>query len=260
MALFIPCWFSYTLILLVINMFLPYRLLAQEFKRNGCWTAFVQYQRTSCKYEVCNQRIDFLTKCKQSEIIPKFLKFRIPNNGCFDEKSIQEFQRKLLAKELINAKNHRLQLETRLSEKINNLKTTTPEKLIPSVVLYVRSAKHEARAKQRVTHNKKLLQLSDEQERPLFSVDNTVVLHRLDSSPPQFVINTLSLGPKNAVLDQFNPKDILAEVDLLLAHCKTHNIPQKIITDINVKTLNYIKKCKKIISMYTANKEVSQRE
>ena len=74
------------------------------------------------------------------------------------------------------------------------------------------------------------------------------MLHQLDVSPPQFVMNTLSLGPKNAVLDNFNPKDVLAEVDLLLAHCKTHNVSQKIMTDINLKTLNYIKKCKRMKS------------
>ena len=133
---------------------------------------------------------------------------------------------------------------------MDNLRTLIPKKLILSVVLYVRSAKHEIKDKQRLTHNKKLLQLSEEQERPLFSVDNTVVLHQLDNSPPAFVMTTLSLGPKNAVLDNFNPNDILAEVDLLLAHCKQHKVSQKImtLTDINLKTLNYIKKCKRLKS------------
>ena len=59
-------------------------------------------------------------------------------------------------------------------------------------------------------------------------------------------MDTLSLGPKNAVLDRFDPKDILAEVDGLLYYCKSKNVPDEIITDINVKTLAYIKKCKKM--------------
>ena len=59
-------------------------------------------------------------------------------------------------------------------------------------------------------------------------------------------METLALGPKNAVLDRFDPKDVLAEVDGLLYHCKVNNVPDETITDINVKTLTYIKKCKKM--------------
>ena len=57
---------------------------------------------------------------------------------------------------------------------------------------------------------------------------------------------TLSLGPKNSIMDTFNAKDILAEVDGLLYHCKTRDVGEDIITDINVKTLSYIKKCKQM--------------
>ena len=59
-------------------------------------------------------------------------------------------------------------------------------------------------------------------------------------------METLSLGPKNAVLDRFDPKEVLAEVDGLLYHCKKNKVSDEIITDINVKTLTYIKKCKKL--------------
>ena len=113
-------------------------------------------------------------------------------------------------------------------------------------MVYVRAAKHATRREQKRTHSKKLAQLSEEQQRPLFNVGNTVVLHNLDSAPPQYVLDTLSLGPKNSVLDRFNPKDVLAEVDLLLAHCKQNNVSQQLMTEINVKTLQYIKKCKKL--------------
>ena len=95
------------------------------------------------------------------------------------------------------------------------------------------------------THNKKLLALSEEQEKPLFNVRNSVMLHNLDEVPPKFVMDTLSLGPKNSVLDRFDPKDILAELDGLLSYCKVNNVDDEIVTDINMKTINYIKKCKK---------------
>ena len=97
-------------------------------------------------------------------------------------------------------------------------------------------------------HNKKLLALSEEQQRPLFSVQNTVILHELDETPPKYVMDTLSLGPKNSVLEKFNPHDVLAELDGLLSFCKDNNVTEDVISDINIKTIAYIKKCKKQVS------------
>ena len=78
-----------------------------------------------------------------------------------------------------------------------------------------------------------------------YSDDYSYVIRDLDKTPPTYVLETLSLGPKNAVLDRFEPKDVLVELDGLLSHCKRNNVSKDTITDINVKTLNYIKKCKK---------------
>ena len=72
------------------------------------------------------------------------------------------------------------------------------------------------------------------------------MLYNLDKNPPSYVLETLSLGPKNSVLDKLNSKDVLAELDELLRYCRANQIQEETITDINVKTLNYIKKCKKL--------------
>ena len=229
-------------------MFLPYRLLAQELKRSNCWKEFLHYQKAINKLEINSLRIEFLENCKRSDLIPRFLKFRIPNNGCFDEKSVHDFQRKLLTKELLAAKENVKQSTARLNEQRNAIKSVAPVKCLPSIALYVRISRSEVRQSQCRTHNKKLLALSKEQGQPLFNVKNTVITHELDNIPPTYVMQTLSLGPKNAVLDKFEPKDILAELDLLLGHCKSHNVSDETITDINVKTLAYIKKCKKLKS------------
>ncbi len=101
---------------------------------------------------------------------------------------------------------------------------------------------------QNMSHNKKLAAWSEEQERPLFSVKNTVIEYQLDNPLPAFVTSTLSLGPKNSVLDTFDQKEVLAEVDGLLSHCKNHNVSNETISEINVKTVNYIKKCKRLKS------------
>ena len=109
-------------------------------------------------------------------------------------------------------------------------------------------ARMDVRQTQTRTHNDKLFSLSKEQGQPLFNVKNTVIAYGLDSTPPVYVMQTLSLGPKNAVLDRFEPKDVLTELDLLLSHCKSKQVSEETITDINVKTLAYIKKCKKLKS------------
>ena len=75
---------------------------------------------------------------------------------------------------------------------------------------------------------------------------NTVLTYELDVNPPSYVMETLALGPKNAVLDKFNAHDTLAELDMLLNHCKANGVSDETITDINVKTLTYIKKCKQL--------------
>ena len=60
------------------------------------------------------------------------------------------------------------------------------------------------------------------------------------------MLETLALGPKNAILDRFDPKDLLAEIDGLLHHCKINKVSDETMTDINVKTLAYIKRCKQM--------------
>ena len=79
----------------------------------------------------------------------------------------------------------------------------------------------------------------------MLNVSKTVITYGLNYDLPKYVMDTLSLGPKSAVLDKVNPKNILAELDLFLDFCKSNNVDDGMITDINVKTLAYIKKCQK---------------
>ena len=242
------CWLNYVTILTLVAMLLPHRLLALELKRSNSWKHYLHYQKAICKQEINQCRINFLDQCKKNDVIPRFLRFRIPNYGCFDNNAVHEFQRKLLAQELIKAKSQQRNASKRVDDEQNIIKSIVSEKCLPSVAFFVRNAVRECRNVQKEKHYKKLLNLSEEQERPLFNVKNTVIAHDLDTDPPSYVLETLSLGPKNAVLDRFEPNDVLAELDGLLSFCKTNNVANETITDINVKTLNYIKQCKKLKS------------
>ena len=178
---------------LVTAMFLPLRLLALELKRSYCWKHYLRYLKGVNKVESNSFRIRFLESCKRSELIPRFLKFRIPNNGCFDEKSIRLFQHRLLNKEIQKAKNDLKTSTKNLDEKRHDLQSNAPLKCLPSIALYTRETRIATRRKQLRTHNKKLENLSEEQERPLFNVQNTVVLCGLETPPPAYVMETLSL-------------------------------------------------------------------
>ena len=60
---------------------------------------------------------------------------------------------------------------------------------------------------------------------------------------PQYVFDTLSLGPKNPVSDKFYEKEVLAEIDHLLNRLKSNGISKHVINDINITTTKYIRSC-----------------
>ena len=76
---------------------LPYKLFITELTRNNSLREYLQYEKALCKLTINIARIEFLENCRKSDIIPKFLKFRIPDNGCFDDKAVHELQKKTLA-------------------------------------------------------------------------------------------------------------------------------------------------------------------
>ena len=65
---------------------------------------------------------------------------------------------------------------------------------------------------------------------------------KVDIHPPKHVLDTLSMGPKNLILDKFNQKELLAKIDLLLNRLGKGNI-SNVLNIINVATLKYVKSC-----------------
>ena len=74
--------------------------MAKELERKDCWKQYLDYKQSLIKREINKCRIDFLKKCIQTDIIPAFFKFRVPNNSCFETTVVQNFQRRLLKGEL----------------------------------------------------------------------------------------------------------------------------------------------------------------
>lgn len=59
----------------------------------------------------------------------------------------------------------------------------------------------------------------------------------VDTAIPKYVLDTLSMGPKNPVLTKFDSKSFLVEMDMLLNKLQNHDITNEIINDINIATL-----------------------
>ena len=117
---------------------LPYIWLKPVLEKREAYIKFKQYEKSVCKIENNRLRTKFLNDCKKSDIVPKFLKFRIPNNGAFNEKSVHEFQIKLLSQEIVKSKGDKKELEKRLDECRHNLKTQFEVEnmsyLLPSII------------------------------------------------------------------------------------------------------------------------------
>ena len=139
-----------------------------ELSRNGCWKSYLQYRKLLRKCTHHTLRIGFIENCLKSSIIPRFLKFRIPNNGCFDEKSVHDFQLRLLRKELFVANGDRQKMIDKLHHARDELKHKAPSKSIPSIILHSNIDIRNLRKSQKSKLDNKLFRLSDEQERPLF--------------------------------------------------------------------------------------------
>ena len=229
-------------------MLLPRRLLANILKRKNVWKCFLNYENLIQKIVKCDLRTQYLQNCKKADIIPKFLKFRIPNNGCFDDDAVHKFQKNLLQKEISKSKEKLKLLNTQIDNNLSSIRDNVPSEYFHSILFHIRFSRKKLKSKITEIHNKKLQNLSRDQGKPLFKNENTVKWMNIDKPPPSYVIETLALGPRSAVLDNFNPKEILAEIDNMFRQCREKGVfmVNDMVTDINVKTLNYIKKCKKL--------------
>ena len=84
-------------------MFLTWRLLQKIFLQSNIWKLFQTYLNARKKRANNAERCSFLKKCLDNDIIPGFLRLRVPETGCFDRALVHNFQKRLLRKELLKA-------------------------------------------------------------------------------------------------------------------------------------------------------------
>lgn len=166
-----------------------------------------------------------------------------PNNGCFHQTAIHNFQKRLLRYELKKTIGTLKQHLDDRNEKRNTLKDDVSQVLLPAIVYDCHPEALMERMVINDRHNNKLIQLSKQQHWPLFSIKDSVKVLDVNVQIPKFVFETLSLGPKNPVLRRFNSKAVLAEVDLLLKFCESKSLVPEVKNQIGAETVNYNSNC-----------------
>ena len=87
------------------------------------------------KSRTARLRILFLEACLNNDVIPTFLRFRIPENGCFEPTIVHNFQRRLLKTELNKARQQLSCTIKRLDAARGTVREGFPSCLLPSVLL-----------------------------------------------------------------------------------------------------------------------------
>ena len=119
---------------------LPYRILKLELFRRGILNDWYSYLKRKLKLLKTIKRIGFLKTCYENKIIPKFLKLRVPNNGCFNKNAVERFQANLLETELREARILRDKYKKDTEDCLIQLRSKIPRKLIPTVLLHTRTS------------------------------------------------------------------------------------------------------------------------
>ena len=162
-----------TLLLLFHNFtlgcVLPYRLLICELDRWNSKKLFFVYQR---KYEqklTNTQRRIFLEECVKKKIIPNFVKFRVPKNGCFKNSSVRGFQKNLLKKEVHACVDKQAKLDDAVDKAREDLKCSIHENLLPSICHHVSSTTKKLIEQLKAKHKRKIENLSAIQDSSLLN-------------------------------------------------------------------------------------------
>ena len=188
-------------------------------------------------------RLRFLSQCLKNDLIPRFLSFRVPQNGCFAPTIVHNFQRRLLKSEVHRAREAVQHHANEAAEALLPLKCVRDE-LAVSICFYVRQWARSSATSGKQRHAKKVSNLSEQQGKPLRTVGQTVKV-LTDVKPPQFVIDVLAMGPKHPVRDEFNDMHFLASMDNCMRALANDGVEGDATNELNGLASWYVKMARK---------------
>ena len=156
------------------------------------------------KFKSSFLRIKFLRKCLDNDIIPDFLRFRVPDNGIFSDQAVHSFQLRLLRSELSQANADRAKASVNLVKAKEVVRRGIDEKWWPSVIFYLNRQARCSVNNLISRRKRKPEKLSERQNRLIKNLDERAVRILDEVILPLWVREVLSFGPKHPVRDKFN--------------------------------------------------------
>ena len=193
----------------------PTSNLDLDFKKQTHLEISRDYASKYVKFIDCHQGVKFFRVCLENDIIPDFLRFRVPENGVFSNQALHSFQTKLLRTEINKARTDEKNVVVKLERRRD-----ADEKFWPSVMKYLSLMGQRQTTTVKETHQKKLMKLSERQDRPLGKQGEGSVRALDDVELPNWVQKVLALGPKHPVWDKFNETHFLVDIDIFLSDLK----------------------------------------
>ena len=142
----------------------------------------------------------------------------------FSNQPVHSFQTKLLRTEINKARTDEKNLEIKLERARRAVQRGVDEKFWPSVMKYLSLRGQRQTTTVTETHQKKLMKLSERQDRPLGKQGEGLVRLLDDVELSNWVQQVLALGPKHPVSDKFNEKHFLADIDIFLLDLKNREV------------------------------------
>ena len=228
----------------ISTVVLPPPILIWTLRNNFIWKLVRDYASIYVKFINCHQHVKFLIVCLENDIIPDILRFRVPENGVFSNQAAHSFQTKLLRTEINKARTDKKNVEVKLERARGAVQRGGDEKFWPSVIKYLSLRGQRQTTTVRETHQKKLMKLSERQDRPLGKQGEGSVRALDDVELPNCVQQVLALGPKHLVRDKFNETHFLADIDIFLSDLKNRKLPGDALCEIEAVAKAYAKKVK----------------
>ena len=154
---------------------LPPTLLRLVLKRKLTWKLVLNYLKHFNKLNSSFLRIIFLRKCLDNDIIPDFLRFRVPDNGVFSDQAVHSFQLRLLRSEISQSNAVRAKASDYLVKAREVVRRGIDENWWPSVIFYLNRQASPSVNYLIIRHKRKLEKLSERRGRALKNLDERPV-------------------------------------------------------------------------------------
>ena len=172
------------------------------------------------------------------------MRLRVPENGVFLNQAVHSFQTKLLRTEINKPRTDGKNVEVKLERARGAVQRGVDEEFWPSVMKYLSLWGQRQTTTVKETHQKKLMKLSERQDRPLGKQDEGSVRALDDVELRNWVQQVLAIGSKHPVRDKFNETHFLADIDIFLSDLKNRLVPGEAVCEIEAVAKSYAKRVK----------------